>query len=61
MEQVNNEAEAVRIGDALRAALPAPLRNVTNVIVQRWHSGVVKVRIRVYDEMRRGEGQGQSG
>lgn len=42
----------------LEASLPASLRDVTNVTVQRWRSGVVKVAIRVYDEVRRGTGQG---
>lgn len=47
-----------RLAGELKAALPASVRNVTNVTVQTWPSGVVKVRVRVYDEARRGEGQG---
>lgn len=54
-EHRRQEAE---IEAALRAALPASLVDVTNVTVQRRHTQVVRVTIRVYDEARRGEGQG---
>ncbi len=51
-------AEEATLKASLEASLPASVKNMTNVTVQQGRGGVYRIVVRVYDSLRRGEGQG---